>query len=61
MLRFVEGRSIDEVAQRTNVSIATARRRYVRAATRLRLLAERDLFLSDYTPQLAAAADPSAD
>lgn len=55
VLRFVEGRTNEEVALCTHVSGPTARRRYTRAVARVRFHAQRDLFLYDY-----AGAHPAA-
>jgi RNA polymerase sigma-70 factor (ECF subfamily) len=55
VLRFIERMSSEEVAAATGVSIATARRRFLRAAARVRYYAERDPFLSEYMKAAAAA------
>jgi RNA polymerase sigma-70 factor, ECF subfamily len=48
VLRFVEGMKAHEVAEALGISLATARRRCVRARARFNSLAERDLFLTAY-------------
>lgn len=52
VLRFVEGMTIKEVANVLGTSIITVTRRCSRAHARLKLLAERDSFLSAYVPSV---------
>lgn len=61
VLRFVEGLSAEEVATTTDVSVATARRRCVRAVARVRFFAERDPFLRDYTRKLPSGTENDGD
>jgi RNA polymerase sigma-70 factor (ECF subfamily) len=51
VLRFVEGKRIPDVAAELDISISTARRRFVHAWKRISLLAQCDPFLADFLPQ----------
>jgi RNA polymerase sigma-70 factor, ECF subfamily len=68
VLRFIEGMQLDDIAETLRTSRPTVQRCLVRAQQRVRLLAERDAFLTDYVckrhtgsppSSLAAAAIPS--
>jgi RNA polymerase sigma-70 factor, ECF subfamily len=50
VLRFVEGKRIPDVAAELDVSVSTARRRFVHAWKRVSVMAQSDPFLADFLP-----------